>query len=83
MSLAFEKRYERRLSASLPVPPAVPVSTRLAKASLVFERLSLELLRLESLLLLGVDELEDDAVGDVEVPDEWCITISSIVILPS
>ena len=41
LSVAFEKRYECRLSASLPVPPAVPVSTRLANGSSVLERLSL------------------------------------------
>ena len=37
LSDALEKRYERRLSASLPVPPVEPVSTRLASRSSVFE----------------------------------------------
>lgn len=37
LSVAVEKRYECRLSASLPVPPAVPVKIRFAIGSSLLE----------------------------------------------
>jgi hypothetical protein len=81
LSDAFEKRYERRLSTSLPVPPAEPVSTRLASGSSVFERLSL--LRREALLLDAIEAPLLAGVLIAAAPADLCITSSSIVIMPS